>query len=838
MPAVVDNLSSKIQIAKEAGYSEGEILNYLGSLQGGLQDKIKTARNSEYKDIEIVDYLSKPAPPTKENIKQGSAGMVSQLPPTTSQVPDFKSMVQQIKKPIIDLSGNVQTDVNYFTKPMEIPVDAPGWAKKYPKVYTAIVKAKDIATPSAQALAYYGGMSFGPVGAGGMNALEQGAERLFDTAMGRREPLTLRQDLLQYAKDFAWGKTFGDIEKHGATIKDYLPSFLKRPSEKAIETEKQARKIGVKLLSSEVKQSKSLAILEGGMGRLLGSASILNEFDKKNIRNIITETSNIVNSSGQKINPEDLGRIIYDKVDDYLIKHVAKNQRQLTDLRTNIKTILGSTLPPVKLSEATSEALIISNKAAGQKARELYAIRDALLSDSDFIPQTNTIKASEKWLDILSKQPAVDRDPKLLGRLLHISRNWGWKGEDAIPYQEIANIKSNIGADLRLLNPALKMTDAGIVGLTKSGASTEVRAYSELFNSIERDLNSFARAKGGGLLKAARDANTYYGQFKKLTEEIRGLLKTNPALVLDKIDDIADVRVIKKAIGQTQFDKLIKPEFTNRILGNKGRMLDPEYSKKIMQKYANTLPEVYNKTELQLLDDSINKGIFIASKPLNKVDFSFMKKLVESRDPKFIIDSFYTSGKSKYAAHNFNRLYKISDTETRAKMRYFLSEKILLGGQKIDPASLLTGGREYSGFSFSTLTKNIKDNEYLLRRMTGKDGFTDEVIKRMKRIVNVGKYMQSSGKYAEMTVRETGQSTWALSQAISSLSAIITGNIPLAMGIIFGPSAVAKVYLSDIGRSLAIHGIPKTGLGTYGGLMITRPQTGQDDAQAVPGGSR
>src|SRR3989304_6780642 len=115
MPAVVDNLSSKIQIAKEAGYSEGEIRNYLGSLQGGLQDKIKTARNSEYKDIEIVDYLSKPAPPTKENIKQGSAGMVSQLPPTTSQVPDFKSMVQQIKKPIIDLSGNVQTDVNYFT---------------------------------------------------------------------------------------------------------------------------------------------------------------------------------------------------------------------------------------------------------------------------------------------------------------------------------------------------------------------------------------------------------------------------------------------------------------------------------------------------------------------------------------------------------------------------------------------------------------------------------------------------------------------------------------------------------------------------------------------------
>src|SRR3970040_46951 len=42
-------------------------------------------------------------------------------------------------------------------------------------------------------------------------------------------------------------------------------------------------------------------------------------------------------------------------------------------------------------------------------------------------------------------------------------------------------------------------------------------------------------------------------------------------------------------------------------------MLDPEYSKKIMQKYANTLPEVYNKTELQLLDDSINIPLFMES---------------------------------------------------------------------------------------------------------------------------------------------------------------------------------------------------------------------------------
>ena len=282
--------------------------------------------------------------------------------------------------------------------------------------------------------------------------------------------------------------------------------------------------------------------------------------------------------------------------------------------------------------------------------------------------------------------------------------------------------------------------------------------------------------------------------------------------------------MVKRAIGQEQFDKLIKPAFTNKILGIEGKQLDPVYSQKIMQKYSNVLPEVYSKTELQLLDDSINKGIFISNKPLNKVDFAFMTKLVKSRDPKVVIDSFYTSGKSKYAAHNFNRLYKISDAETRSKMRYFLSEKILMGGQKIDPASLLTEGKEYAGFSFAKLAQNIKENEYLLKRMTGKDGFTAASISRMKRLVNLGKYMQSTGKYAEMTIRETGQSTWALSQAITAIGAATTGNIPTALGILFGPAVATKGYISNVSRSLFTHGIPKTGLGVYGGLMSTREQ--------------
>ncbi len=54
MPALLD----KINTAKQSGYSESEILDYLDN-QPDMQGKIKTARDSGYDDNEILGYLSK-----------------------------------------------------------------------------------------------------------------------------------------------------------------------------------------------------------------------------------------------------------------------------------------------------------------------------------------------------------------------------------------------------------------------------------------------------------------------------------------------------------------------------------------------------------------------------------------------------------------------------------------------------------------------------------------------------------------------------------------------------------------------------------------------------------
>mgnify|MGYP001608318980 CR=1 FL=1 len=761
------------------------------------------------------------------------------------QEPDFKGMVKSATELMVDLNKVFKSDVEYFKTPIKPTEQAPSWAKSYPKVYSGLIKAKDVLAPTAQSVANVGGMALGPLGPGLMNMQEQAAENLFDTYMGRKSPTGIKENLMQYAKDFAWGKTFGDIEKG-------TKGLFRRPTPEALVAKEQAEAIGVKPLPSEIRESKTLANLEAGMGRLFGSSSILTDFDRKNVKAIVQEAKNIAESSGTKIQPEDLGRIIYDKVDDYLTRYVTKNETELTKLRTGIQDIVGRNINPVKLSEETSRALLKANQMGYEKAKGLYGARDALIP-KEGVPLHNAVKAAEKWKVLLSKRDPTEVDSVLRQRIDEIiglserkvppdktvyENLWAKPSiQKVVPkadLQVMQEFRSNINADLKRINPGMRYSAAGIKGLTKAGESLPSRAYAELANAIERDINAYSRKTGVGLLKAQKEANTFYGQFKELSGKLSGLLKEEPERVLDRIQDVADVRLVKKSIGQDKFNNLIKPAFTQRLLGEEGKLLNPEYTQKVMSKYANVLPEVYTPQELKMLKDSITKGIGFTGNPMNKVDSAFLKKIVESYDPKAIIESFYTTGKSKYAGHNFRLIYHIvgqsKDKTTQAKMRYFLAEKILMDGQQIDPTGLLAGSKELGGFSFNRLSKNIQNNEYLLKMMTGKEGFTQETIDKLKRLVNVGKYMQSIGRYAPMTIKETGQSTWAMSQLIASIAAIKTGNIPGALGILFGPAATTALYIQKPVREALISGLPKTGMVKGIGLRATR-LTNQEENQ-------
>lgn len=767
-----------------------------------------------------------------------------------SEQPNFSEMIARAEKPMIDLSGKRQGDVDYLTKLDEVPANAPDWARKYPVAYTGVTRAKDLVSPTAQALSYYGGsLVGGPPGAGLLNSMEQNLENAFDVYMGRKPQPSIAENFLQSGKNFANAYTLEGLSKNISNVKDYIPEKIKniaksilpkKPTNMALEAEKQAKDIGVNMLPSDVRQSKSLAQIEAGMGRLLGSSSLLQNEDKKNIMAIIREAKSITEKSGSPTTPEDLGRKIYEQIDDYLNNYTKLNQERLESVRSGIKNIIGSPLNPVKLSETTAEAIGTANKGMYDKSQALYAERNKLIP-KEGVPLNNTLATAQKWQKALSQREPTEVDSMLRSRVNEIIKlserevpldskvyeNLWAKPvkQKIIPKADLnvlAEFKSNINADLVKINPAMRYAQEGIKGATKPGQSLPARAYAELANSMERDINAYSRGIGGGLTEANRAAINYYREFKQLTNhpDFVKILKSNPDEVLNKINDITDVRLMKKALGEDKFKELIKPAFTNKIFGTGVEAYNPESATKAIIKYSNVIPEVYSQSEIKLIQDSIEKGTFIQGN-LEKLDRKFLKSLVNIHNPKTTIDAVFTGGKSKYAERNLRYIYGIADKETKDKLKYYLSEKVLFGGQKVDPSTLLTDNRAYQDFSFNTLAKNIQNNESIIKRF-----HSQEVINRMKRLANIGKYMQSSGKYAGMKIAETGQSTWALSQIGAFAASLGSGNVPGAMAIMMGPAASTATYLSKPVRGAISHGVSMPSwleVGTkYGTLMSTR----------------
>ena len=130
MTALLDNLSNKIQTAKESGYKENEILDYLGS-QGGLQDKINIARDSGYKDTEIIDYLSKheigmesPVPSSKpmliDDEEEKSESLYKAVP--KAMLRSVGGTVEQLSRAarVLDPEGSIDLVRKFATKGVKI----------------------------------------------------------------------------------------------------------------------------------------------------------------------------------------------------------------------------------------------------------------------------------------------------------------------------------------------------------------------------------------------------------------------------------------------------------------------------------------------------------------------------------------------------------------------------------------------------------------------------------------------------------------------------------------------------------------------------------------------
>lgn len=750
---------------------------------------------------------------------------------------DFEAMINKAMSPMIDLSGGGQgfrRDVDYAKQLLSkepIPEAAPQWAKNYPSVYTGITKTKDLLAPSARMLAFAAGSPAGPIGSGLTSGMERQAENAFDVYMGRKPVPSIADNLLNAGKEFAM-----DVSLEGLSrgVGDLIGRF--KPSAKALQAEKQAKEIGVNMLPSEVRESKGLAQWEAGLGRLLGSSGVLKAEDKRNIMSIIREADSIAHSSGRETTPEDLGRTVYEKVERYLIDITKKNANQIDEIMNGrvvdgkkvsqgIRDIIGTKLSPVTLSEKAAEGIREANKSMHEKGQALYKKRDALIPKKG-VPLENTLKAAQKWEKIFEKNPPTEVNSMLRGRIneiIGLSKqeipldNNVYENLWAKPQirfvtpkadlNTLSGFKSNINADLAKINPAAKYGLEGIKGATKPGASMEFRAYSELANAMERDINAYSRASGKGLTEANRAAIKYWKEFRRATndKDFARMLRSKPEVVLDHINTVPDVRAVKRVIGEDKFNELIKPAFTNKIFGTGVESFDAQKSYKALVQYADVVPYVYNKSEINLMRSAIERGNFLTEK-MQGVDRKFLESLVATRDPKQIAEMMFTGGKSKVGERNMRWIYGLAkkDTNLRSKLRYYMAEKILFGGQKADPSSLLKDKNVYQTFNFNQLSKNITNNKYIIKRFFG-----ENTVNRLERLATVGSYMPSMGKYAGSAIQETGQSAWLGTQIGAIVGFASRGDIPSAIGAAFGPGVAAGIYLHTPLRKAISHGLPE-----------------------------
>lgn len=793
--------------------------------------------------------LSQPIPVEQSNQetlpqKMGGFKPLAQPIPIQAQLepqPDFEAMLRKTEenlfKPMIDLSGGgqgFQRDIDYAKQLVSrepVPEAAPQWAKNNPLAYTGAVRTKDLLSPTARMLAFTaGGVTGGPVGAGLTSGMERQAENMFDVYMGRKPSPSIKDNAINAAREFAMDTSLEGVSRY---VSDLFKPHA--PTAKALATEEEAKKIGVRMYPSEVRESKGLAQVEAGLGRLLGSSGVLKAQDKRNIMNIIKEADRINRSVGKETTPEDLGRTVYEKVERYLIDTAKKNTAQIDEIMNGrvvdgkkvskgLRDVIGSKMSPVSLSETAAKGIQESNKAMYDKGQALYKKRNALIPEEG-VPLNNTLNVAREWESVFKKTPPTEVNSMLRGRINEIIN----RSKEEIPLDKnvyenlwakpqtkpvtpkadlntLAGFKSNINADLAKINPATKYGVEGIKGATKPGTSMEVRAYAELANAMERDINAYSRSAGTGLTEANRAAVNYWREFRRATndKDFARILKSKPETVLDQINTVSDVRAVKRVIGESKFNELIKPAFTNKIFGTGIEPLDAQKSLKAISRYADVMPEVYNKSEINLMRAALEKGNFLTQK-MQGVDRKFLADLVETRDPKQVIEMVFTGGKSKVAERNMRWIYGIADKETKSKLKYYMAEKILFNGQKADPSSLLSDKNVYQTFSFNQLSKNITNNKSIIKRF-----FDDKTISRLERLATVGSYMPSMGKYAGTTIQETGQSVWFQSQVGAIIGLASRGNIPGAIAAAFGPGVAAAAYLHTPARNIISHGLPSS----------------------------
>jgi hypothetical protein len=731
----------------------------------------------------------------------------------------------------------------------------PEWAGKYPNLYGLYGAGRElyktVGKPAIETAGMVGGGFFGAgsgllagaglgaipgaaLGAGlgyaGARNVTGALDSAFDLERGLQKP-TMGQVVGQNLKDVALGSIGA-----GTPAKSMLQNELavaRRLGGHPV-TDAMLKETGVALTAGEQTGGKTLAQAESLLEQIPFASDVMQNWrETKQLKPLIDKRNRYI-KTGEINTPqgEELGKQIKDAIDTRLGQfNVAKTDAS-NKLRDDLLKKLGSSETYEALSKEGQEILSAKSLQAVKNKNSLYKAVDDVMPEGE-LPFTNYQNTAQKYLSEISELPNADKNLKNI-------LNWGTDVKQ--PPEQVAFLES-IAQYPKPVQEKL-MAEAGISRITeveknwktmqnhrnqlsdliknndlsiknsspalKGQLTNEGRIYKDLRTALDADFEQIAKEQGGEVLDRFKTAQAFYAdEYAPVWKNkiIRSMAYKNPDQVIDvaiKKGSTTEVNLIRKAMGNAEFDKTIKPAFTNKILGaGKDAPFNPKALQSNIASYGDeTLSKVYSSKELTALKDLATTGRLILDKELPNA--SLLKSIAKKTD-NVIVDSIL--GATERGAGSTKILQNVTALDpylTKAQKEGLKTELMA----RVFKTSEITGEVEPI-----TMAKNISKYNEILKKY-----FKPEEIAGLQKISAIGKQM---GRAQQMAANPSGTAknviAWSLLNQVvfNPVEPLLSGDVVgsgkrLAMGLataVLAPKMLARLYLNPKIQQLLIKGM-------------------------------
>jgi hypothetical protein len=685
-----------------------------------------------------------------------------------------------------------------IAKPGTLEHDPDGMAHKY-------------ARPVLEALGMAGGaalgMPLGPIGgaAGGALGYAGGdaAASLLERLIGERPPI---QSIGQAGQETLKGvQTGGLMEAGGALVGKVIPKILApfaNQYEGANRTVKEmAEEKGITLSPHEILQSRPLGLAHKVLDNSLYTSGIVQREDVVKLAGLTKEWQRIRSSTGapQRQRLAEIGTKIQDTIEKHLDKVGVHQEEVRAGLREDIMQSLGSPVTYKDLGQQTQKAITDLHQAKkGIEGLAWEHYRD-LIPENARTTNPHLQAASQKILKEYKDLPSFLDEP-LIAQLKNAGssgnpaydaaveeikrQGWGGKGLE-LQLASARNAHGEPGWNVKslvklrsLLSEKAAEHHSGIQqGNALKGSSDQYgKVYTELVKAADKDIE----ASGLGLAEPLSIARKLSGERMSLLNPkenayVVKALNADPQTLhklLIQPGNAAGFTQLKEAIGEHGV-RPIKQAFTNQLMGEGAKGVEGLAGlRNTLDRYGlQTLSEVYKPQEIKDLYHLADKSQWMKKSPVGN---PFFRELVRS-NPSQVAPAI------------------LSDTNTTAKViRAFPQMKQPLRQAFID------GVHPNEQTPFPTqLTKML--NAYpkeVQAQLFSQEELRDfhqlaRIIERTKGAVKMGENPSGSGQ-AVITAHQMGM---AMQHPLKAAPTILTS------------TALAKLYLSKVGRKLLMEGL-------------------------------